>query len=583
MSSSANNLGSSSMAKLEFFTRRAALSLSVVLGFFESMGGCVDSSGRESQGTGGSGTIEITSTGGSVADPVGNDPDCPGSTDTVHVCPDKVRAVMPPFALGMHTSVYDNNLVDAQLPGLLQEAGIAMLRYPGGGYADVYHWSQLKDLRLTPWGTTGKMGYQAANSDFGSFQTTASGAEAKFMITVDYGSSQSGTAGGQPQEAAAWVAYANGAPTDTTVIGADATGVDFKTVGYWASLRASAKLAVNDGLNFLRISRSDPIGVTYWEIGNEVFGNGYYDVTGKGYSQDLHAPYDPSLDFSARFHADALSPATYGTNVNAFAQAMKAVDPTIKIGAALVTPPIDYSWSTYNNVTWNDAVLSNCVSSIDFAIVHWYTGDVSNGVVNTASLLSKPTSTVNLIASNLNALFTKYVGHSIDWAVTELGPNNGTVPDPQARGLFAADAYTTLIEYGAFNVDHLELHDSVGSFLSSKSVRGPAFYGIRMLHLLASPADTLVAASRPTNQPLLVAHASSRADGSVGVMLLNMDPNNAATTSVLIDGKALASQGTRYDYTRTPDLVSSSATELGNQFTVTVNPYTIMTLVIAAQ
>lgn len=51
------------------------------------------------------------------------------------------------------------------------------------------------------------------------------------MVTVNYGSNAAGTAGGDPQKAAAWVHYAN------------------VTKGY---------------------------GVTYWEIGNEVYGNGFY-------------------------------------------------------------------------------------------------------------------------------------------------------------------------------------------------------------------------------------------------------------------------------------------------------------------
>ncbi len=62
------------------------------------------------------------------------------------------------------------------------------------------------------------------------------------LVTTDYGS-------GSPQEAEAELAYLEGSPTDTTVIGTgiewnDGTGawqnVNWQTVGYWASLRRVA-------------------------------------------------------------------------------------------------------------------------------------------------------------------------------------------------------------------------------------------------------------------------------------------------------------------------------------------------------
>ena len=489
-------------------------------------------------------------------------------------------AIVPTYGLGMHTSVYDDDLHDAPVPDLLKQAGIAMLRYPGGGYADIYHWST---GLLTPWGTNGSIGHIANGSDFGSYQSLVQNADVSIMVTIDYGSSLDGTMGGQPQEAAAWVAYANGSPDDPKSIGMDATGIDFKTVGYWATLRASAPQATDDGLNFLRISHPAAIGVEYWEIGNEVFGNGFYDASGVGYSQDLHAPYVMYGDNSARFHNGNLSPTTYGSNVNTFALAMKAVDPSIKIGAVLVTPPMDYSWATYNGRTWNDDVLAQCGKNIDFGIVHWYTGDVSNGVVNLASLVGSPQATIPKIASALSRLFAEYAGRQLDWAVTELGPNSGSISDQQARGLFAADAYVTFMEHGAINVDHLELHDQAGSFLSSgSSVPGPVFYAIRMLHLLANPGDVLVSATPPPNDSMLVAHAALREDNSVGVMLLNMDPNAAITTTVQIDGQSLGTDGTRYDFTRTPSINTTTMSGLGNHFEVTVAPYTITTVLVPA-
>jgi alpha-L-arabinofuranosidase len=51
-------------------------------------------------------------------------------------------------------------------------------------------------------------------------------------------------------------------------------------------------------------------GVKYWEIGNEIYGNGYYGA-------DWEADNHPSK-----------SPAAYAQNVVQYASAMKTIDPT---------------------------------------------------------------------------------------------------------------------------------------------------------------------------------------------------------------------------------------------------------------
>jgi hypothetical protein len=91
------------------------------------------------------------------------------------------------------------------------------------------------------------------------------------LTTIDYGS-------GSPQEAAAFLAYLNAPVGNTTSIDIgqewnDSTNswqqVNWQTAGYWSSLRASAQLAHDDGLNFLRLDHPAPIGIHYWEVGNK--------------------------------------------------------------------------------------------------------------------------------------------------------------------------------------------------------------------------------------------------------------------------------------------------------------------------
>ena len=70
-------------------------------------------------------------------------------------------------------------------------------------------------------------------------------------------------------------------------------GTDWKTVGFWASLRAAAPLATDDGYNMFRINHPAPFGIKYWEVGNELYGNGYY-YGSCGWEADMHVPYPAS-------------------------------------------------------------------------------------------------------------------------------------------------------------------------------------------------------------------------------------------------------------------------------------------------
>lgn len=162
---------------------------------------------------------------------------------------------------GLNTGVGDEHMGDAKVSSLMKAAGVRQLRFPGGSGADGYHWKTH---------TMSDGGWVVPNTDFDHFMATAKKVGAQPILTANYGS-------GTPQEAADWVKYAN---------------VD---KGY---------------------------GVKYWEIGNEVYGNGHYG-NGKGWETDTHADK---------------SPKEYAKNLVAYAKAMKAVDPKVKIGAVLTTP-----------------------------------------------------------------------------------------------------------------------------------------------------------------------------------------------------------------------------------------------------
>jgi hypothetical protein len=449
----------------------------------------------------------------------------------VSVDPSERGSTVAPSAFGVHGSVYDNALHDPSVPALLDAAGVRLVRWPGGGYSDNYHFAS---HTLTPF-KDGTRGYLAARTDFGNFVRALESFDAQAMITVNYGSNQNGDGPGEPLEAAAWVAYANGDPSSEQVLGSDGTGFDWQTVGYWAALRASEPLTEDDGKNFLRIAHPEPLGIRYWEIGNELFGNGFY--TGE-YELDWHVPYDGSKRLG---HPD-LSPTTYGRGVVVYAQQMKAVDPSIEIGAVLNTPPMDYSWGPY----WNRDVLQEAGNTADFLVVHWY----PNGSLG--DLLEAPRKQVPAMMAELTkalALCCPERKSAPGVAVTEMGPNSGTAIDSahaQATGLFAANGYASLLEHGVFNIDWLELHN--GSFLSERNQRpGPGYKGVQLASHLVRSGDTFVASSSSAPYALQT-HAALRGDGSLSLLLVNIAPETVAKVTLSIEPSFASGRAERYDY-----------------------------------
>lgn len=547
-----------------------------------------DASGNDAGPTGVQQAVHNASTGARWDHDVANEPAATGGIAQVKVSVDasKLRNVVGYRAFGIQTSVSDNNLISPLVVQLLRAAAINTLRYPGGVAADNYHWSSYKP---TKWQAEEppKYGYYAPNNNLGNFAMLLDYVQnGTAVINVNYGSNLAGTGGGEPAEAAAWVAYCNGDPSDSKVIGKDSTGYDWKTVSYWATMRASPLLGEDDGFNLLRINRPKPLGIKYWEIGNEIFGNGYYaDDANGGHEEDLHAPYGANAKESDKIrHGNAaLSPAAYGKAVVVFSKAMKAIDPTIKIGAALFNPGVEKKADD-----WNPAVMTECGTMIDFVILHWYAGGLLPPdwrTLDEASLLRAPQEELPKIGSGLVELFRKYAGTNaskMQFIVSEMGSRPfAKVTAPVTQGLFAADAYATLMEMGAANIDWAELHANY--FLDDMNAQGPAYYGIQMVHVLANINDQLVEAE--SSAGLLTVHAAKRADGSLAVMLINKSPKEKSRVKIQVSGAKLASEGYRLDWgqnspTGKYPVTREPITGVSSSFSVVVPPYTVSDIVI---
>jgi hypothetical protein len=427
-------------------------------------------------------------------------------------------ATVPSTGLGVNDAVWDPALGSNSTSDLLGAAGVQMMRYPGGSYADIYHWQT----------NTADGGFVSPNTDFDTFMGSVRRVGAQPIIIANYGT-------GTAAEAAGWVRYAN------------------VTKGY---------------------------GAKFWEIGNENYGNGHYGA-----------------NWEADNHADK-SPAQYARTVIEYADAMKAVDPTVKIGAVLTTPANwpDAVTADGDQANWNQTVLSIAGSKIDFVILHWYPPQTS-----AADVLTKPAlvpDTMYLVRQQL-AMYAGPNAANIGVAVTET--SSVVAPNTQPGALYLADSFSSLLENGVFSVDWWNVHNGAGTvstvdgqtdygdwgLLSSagcSTACEPAlntpfapYYGLRMMSTFAHPGDQFVRAA--SGQPLVGAHAVRRPNGDLAVLLVNKDPANAQTVTLGYAGFTPAAAAPKV-FSFTTGATALTSGEAGTAGTQTLPPYSLTTVLL---
>src|ERR1035438_5503512 len=108
--------------------------------------------------------------------------------------------------------------------------------------------------------------------------------------------------------------------------------------------------------------------------------------------------------------------------------------------------------------------------------------------------------------------------------------------------------------------------------------------GFEMLHIIAhNPGDALLEAS--SNSSLVSVHATHRRDGYVGLMLVNKDNKTEATVKVTFKNGSIGATGKRFDYGSAQYGAGTQAavtpfSATGNEFTITVPPYTVTDIVL---
>jgi hypothetical protein len=473
------------------------------------------------------------------------------------------RGRLSPIAVGANAAAWDGSLVHEELPGLLRDAGLQVLRYPGGSTSDNYHW-----LSNTP--DDPDQGGTVPSANFDAYMGVVKAIRAQAMITVNYGS-------GTAQEAADWVRYANRGGHHyrgpvPTYSGASRTGHNY--------------------------------GITYWEVGNELYGDGTYGATW----EVNHKSHDPI---------------TYAQGVVSYSAAMKAVDPSIRLGMVLTAPGNwpDGQTSSTSPQPWNDTVLPIACPAVDFVVLHWYAQGPTGE--SDADLLASPqkgestavsyTPDIPTMVAAAKSAIAQYCGShasGVQIMVTETSSvsyNPGKQTTSLVNALFLADQVTTWLENGVANVDWWAVHNSpfdgnidaslYGSYafgdygiLSAgmTSANGvveppvntpfPTYFGLQMLsHLYEREGGTMLDAESSTD--IVSVHAIRQCDGSVNVMLINKDPGVTYKVKVSLSGTPLRGVAKVMTYGMNSSAIATSQKSVrGTSLTLAVGPYSLTTI-----
>ena len=497
----------------------------------------------------------------------------------------KVLNPLTSGTVGVYTQLGDQDLLTPKTIDTLRVGGFTALTFPSGynASADAYHWSTNS---LTPHPGNADAPFKvfaAPGNDMGHLVLALEKTSITPIIEVNYGSNSKGTGGGVPQEAAAWVAYANGAPDSTQSIGPDRDGRDWKTIGFWATLRVSSPLATDDGYNFLRADHPESLHILLWQVGEDVAENGFYGGDHKG-TLDLHAPYpEAAKDNEKRRKLHELSPAFYAEQFLLYAQAMKAVDPRVNVGASLTTPTSD-TWAP----DWNENVLRIACKATDFVSFPWHPGTTLPPdwkTLDDASALTAPQTDFPKIITETLYQYKHFcpAGRVPRVVLSQMSPIPWAADKtPIVKALFAADAYATLAEAGIANADWYQLREDGVTATDGKPL--PAYFGTQMFHIVAfRPGDALLGTTGAST--MLGVHATRRQDGLIGVLLINKDATTAQKIKVNIVGANLQSDGLEFTYGPAQDAKGSGPQRQavvidGSSVVVDVPPYSILDLLL---
>jgi alpha-N-arabinofuranosidase len=298
-------------------------------------------------------------------------------------------------------------------------------------------------------------------------------------------------------------------------------------------------------------NRTRQYGFKYWEIGNENYGSW-------------------ELDNSARPH----DPVTYATRFKDYVQQMKAVDPSIKIGAVVLAD--DDSFANYADESavnprtgathqgWNAVMLATLKQlgvTPDFVVYHRYEqgpgGESDSFLLNSARTWAKD-------AAALRATLDDYLGSAardVELICTEnnsVFSNTGKQTTSLVNGLFMADSLANIMKTefnGLFWWDVRNGQDAANNndpnlygwrpygdygIVNAATPAGPVdryptFYVYKLLQHFARGGESVVAATSDYTGVGIYAVRDRRAH-TVNLLLINKHPAATFDVNIAISG-----------------------------------------------
>jgi hypothetical protein len=399
----------------------------------------------------------------------------------------------------------NTNTIYSTMISTLRNANLGMVRWPIAGLSDYYHWP------TNSFSSCGAIYGLTSRTAFDQFmQQVAQPLGLDVNIVINYGSNATCTAGGDPNEAAAWVDHAN------------------------------------NQMHY---------GIKHWSIGNEQ----YYGSPVLG-----STPTTPDFNVSPSAPG-SMGSATYANRIaTQFYPLMKAKDSSIQIGVNLVVPDNNVSTRT---MPWDSTVLAN--AQFDFVEVHWYGASPANVSISDSALLTSGdayftpafTQLQSELASVGKANIPVYVG---EWGIP--GPNGGSPQSVTIVGaLYTAFVLGELMNGGIGMAGNWEGFNSYcapappgdyswQSWFTSSVFEGsiggtdsgcpsamlpplgtplPRASAIKVVQQAFTTGDTVFTPVLSSSLATLKAYGARRSSG-YGLLLINLDQNNPVTTAVTI-------------------------------------------------
>ncbi len=450
-----------------------------------------------------------------------------------------VRTVDARF-FAVNTAIWDKVFDTPATVTLLRAMGCLALRFPGGSASDDYHWaSNTSGTNTLTWATS-----------FTRFAHVATNLGAQVIITANYG-------GGTPQEAAAWVRFAN---------------------------------------------VTNHYGFKYWEIGNENYGTWELDTN--------VFPNDPfTYATRARDYLAQMKAADPSVKIG-----VVAVTGEDSYSNNYTNHPATNPRTGKSHNGWTPVLLTTLKNegvTPDFLIYHRYAQ--APGAENDQNLLQSSRTWPN-DAADLRQQLSDYLGPAntnVELVCTE---NNSVYTNPGKQstslvnGLFLADSIAQALQTGFNGLVWWDLRNGqdpnqnnspalygwrqYGDYgvVSTGNDRYPTYYIGRLLPYFARGGDAIIRAT--SDSPFLAAYAARRTNGMISLLVLNKSASNSFNASISLAAYQPQTNAIVYSYgipqddaARTgigsPDIVQTNFPGAGTNFTFTFPPYSATVLSFA--